>query len=644
MVPSSCSARSRHSCRPCAAASVRRPGERALGRLQVTLPSDPADHLEGLARHLGQPAALRRPQRGPGQLGPPLPGGPVPTRSAPRRHRPGRRRRPGIPRATSTLAAASAHRAPAIAARAIPRCRAAARAGNGGPAGRAASGPSRSPGRPARTSRTPRSAPRRRWIRAGVSPGRSGRAPGSACARRWPARPTARSRRPASSSSAPARAGSPARSARSAASGTPSPGRPGCAASTAASARPAATARSGGSSPASTASWVSACRNRKLSRSATISCRPMPRRSAAATSASARPVTGPSSGQSNRRPRTAAAPSTRRQSASRASSRRRTASANVAGTPAAARSPACQRAIPLGQRPFRDQAREDLLDQERDALGPRGDERLDRGRQVGSAHAGQRHPGHRRRVEPAQRQHGRGPARGQRAGQGRGVAAFVPEGGDAQHPFGRPGCRPGTPAAPASPGRPSAGPRARARTRPRGQRAQQPQHRLAEDDQGLHRRTRPAAAATAGPAGRARAGTGPVPRCPADGLPRPADISASAKGRNGVGTPPATARPVSTARPRAPAARAVSRTSRDFPIPASPVRNTAQPRPASALTRAARRWPVSSSRATSTGHSTCRTGSVSPKWPICPANDLGGCQSCVTPAASGGHGLPQGWV
>jgi len=54
------------------AGQVRRPGERPLGRLQVTLPGDPADHLEGLACHLGlnrltPVAALGGPQRGPGQ-------------------------------------------------------------------------------------------------------------------------------------------------------------------------------------------------------------------------------------------------------------------------------------------------------------------------------------------------------------------------------------------------------------------------------------------------------------------------------------------------------------------------------------------------------------------------------------------------
>src|SRR6185295_1841344 len=90
-----------------------------------------------------------------------------------------------------------------------------------------------------------------------------------------------------------------------------------------------------------------------------------------------------------------------------------------------------------------------------------------------------------------------------------------------------------------------------------------------------------------------------------------AEVSASANGRNGVGAPPATARPARTGRPLSPAARAASRTSRDLPIPASPVRNTVLPRPVPAAARAARSRRASSSRPTRTGHSTCGTGSVS---------------------------------
>ena len=56
---------------PVRARQVRRPGERPLGRLQVALPGNPADNLEGLVRHLGLdtlvPFALGRPERGPGQ-------------------------------------------------------------------------------------------------------------------------------------------------------------------------------------------------------------------------------------------------------------------------------------------------------------------------------------------------------------------------------------------------------------------------------------------------------------------------------------------------------------------------------------------------------------------------------------------------
>ena len=96
---------------------------------------------------------------------------------------------------------------------------------------------------------------------------------------------------------------------------------------------------------------------------------------------------------------------------------------------------------------------------------------------------------------------------------------------------------------------------------------------------------------------------------------RPAEVSASANGRNGVGAPPATARPARTVRPRSPAVRATSRTSRDLPMPASPARNTVLPRPAPAAARAARSRRASSSRPTRTGHSTCGTGSVSARRP-----------------------------
>ena len=93
-------------------------------------------------------------------------------------------------------------------------------------------------------------------------------------------------------------------------------------------------------------------------------------------------------------------------------------------------------AVPLGQRPLPHQPGQDLLDQERDALGPPGDEFVHRGRQVGGVQAGPGHVGHRRRVEAAQRQHGGGPAGRERAGERGRFAAFLPEGGETQHPFG----------------------------------------------------------------------------------------------------------------------------------------------------------------------------------------------------------------
>ena len=334
------------------------------------------------------------------------------------------------------LAAASAHRAPAIAARAIPRCRCAAR-GDGGPS-RASSIRPVSIARSTCPDMAKTSVSASSTLVRSAGPTRS-RARVSVCSALASA-PAARSRRPASSSSAPARAASPARPARSAASVHHAPGRPGWAASAAASARPASMVRSGGSSPASTASWVSACRNRKPSRSATTSCRPTPSRSAATTAASARPVTGPSSVQSKRRPSTAAAPMTWRDSALMPSSRRRTASANVAGTPGALRSAACQRpsrsvSVPSPTSPARTSSTRNGMPSARPATNC-----VHRGRQVGGVQAGPGHVGHRRRAEAAQRQDGGGPACRERAGQRGGFAALLisglPEGGEAQHPFG----------------------------------------------------------------------------------------------------------------------------------------------------------------------------------------------------------------
>ena len=93
-------------------------------------------------------------------------------------------------------------------------------------------------------------------------------------------------------------------------------------------------------------------------------------------------------------------------------------------------------AVALGQRALPDQARQDLFDEEREALCALRDQRLDRGWQVIGADAGQRHAGHRRRIQAAQRQHGRRPAPLQRAGQSRRCSAvFVAQGAHTQHPF-----------------------------------------------------------------------------------------------------------------------------------------------------------------------------------------------------------------
>lgn len=102
-----------------------------------------------------------------------------------------------------------------------------------------------------------------------------------------------------------------------------------------------------------------------------------------------------------------------------------------------------------------------------------------------------------------------------------------------------------------------------------------------------HRLVPPGAAATPEPVGSARALKGSSSPPSGSRPVRPAEASASAYGRNGVGTPPATDLPARTAKPRALAACAVSRTSRDFPIPASPAKKTVPPRPTSAAARAA---------------------------------------------------------
>ena len=568
MVPSSCRARSRHNRSPCAAArSAARANARSAAsrsRCRATRPiTSRASHAtSGWTLCPWPPSAARSAARA--------------SRSASsRRPRPAATcaaqasiwavSAPADSRATSMLAAASAHRAPAIAARAIPRCRCAAR-GDGGPS-RASSIRPVSIARSTCPDMAKTSVSASSTLVRSAGPTRS-RARVSVCSALASA-PTARSRRPASSSSAPARAASPARPARSAASVHHAPGRPGWAASAAASARPASMVRSGGSSPASTASWVSACRNRKPSRSATTSCRPTPSRSAATTAASARPVTGPSSVQSKRRPSTAAAPMTWRDSALMPSSRRRTASANVAGTPGALRSAACQRpsrsvSAPSPTSPARTSSTRNGMPSARPATNActaSGRSAASRQARVMSAIAAG--------SEAAERQHGGGPARRERAGQRGGFAAFLDparEGGEAQHPFG--GQVVGE----------VLEQRQRLLVGPvqvlqdehaaglRGQGAQQPQYRLAEEDRRLlprHRLRRP-------PLGNQppqhRAGTGRVPRWPAGApLARPRSAPRRTAGTAWARRRPRPGRPGRSGRSRA-AVRAISRTSRDLPM------------------------------------------------------------------------------
>ena len=93
---------------------------------------------------------------------------------------------------------------------------------------------------------------------------------------------------------------------------------------------------------------------------------------------------------------------------------------------------------------------------------------------------------------------------------------------------------------------------------------------------------------------------------------RSAWSSASVSGLYGVLAPPGTARPVTTATSRARASLATSRTRRDLPIPASPVRNTKPPAPPAAALSAARNTPSSASRPTTTGHSTSAIPRVCP--------------------------------
>ena len=217
-------------------------------------------------------------------------------------------------------------------------------------------------------------------------------------------------------------------------------------------------------------------------------------------------------------------------------------------------------AVALGQRPLRHQSGQDLLDQERDALGPPGDEFVHRGRQVGCIQAGPGHVGHRRRAKAAQRQHGGGSARRERAGQRGGFAALLisglPEGDEAQHPFG--GQVVGEvleqrQRLPVGPVQVLQGEHA---ARLRGQGAQQPQHRLAEEDRRLlprHRLRWPPLRESAVPV---PGGTGRVPRWTAGGpLARPRSAPRRTAGTAWARLRPRPARPGPSCRSRPPCAR-----------------------------------------------------------------------------------------
>ena len=329
------------------------------------------------------------------------------------------------------LAAASAHRAPAIAARAIPRCRCAAR-GDGGPS-RASSILPVSIARSTCPDMAKTSVSASSTLVRSAGP-TSSLARVSVCSALASA-PAARSRRPASSSSAPAR---PRRR----------PARPGR--------RPACTTRRAGPDgppppPPAPAGQHGPLRRQQPGQHRLVgervpepetvplrhdSCRPMPSRSAATTAASARPVTGPSSAQSKRRPSTAAAPMTRRDSARMPSSRRRIASANVAGTPGALRSAACQRpsrsvSAPSPTSPARTSSTRNGMPSARPATNSctaAGRSAASRQARVMSAiAAGSRRPSASTAADP-------------RAASALASAAasppLFPEGGETQHPFG----------------------------------------------------------------------------------------------------------------------------------------------------------------------------------------------------------------
>ena len=186
--------------------------------------------------------------------------------------------------------------------------------------------------------------------------------------------------------------------------------------------------------------------------------------------------------------------------------------------------------------------------------------RLHHARQVGGADAGQRHPRGRRQIQPTQRQHGRRPARLQRAGQGR----ASPPSSSRRVPTHSTRSAARLSARYSS----SASVSRSAQCRSSSEQAaglawtadEQPQHGLTQEDKGVVARLA-LLPPLAEPAGPGRAGTDRAPltgRRPA----RAADASASANGRK-AGDAAATARPARTqaaleGRPALPPGQAVT--------------------------------------------------------------------------------------
>ena len=222
-------------------------------------------------------------------------------------------------------------------------------------------------------------------------------------------------------------------------------------------------------------------------------------------------------------------------------------SAQVGGVPAAA---------PLGQRPVPHQAGQDLLDQERDALGPVR-------RQTPAARpAGRRRPGRPGSCRPSPAgPAGRAAARRRtRAPRARWPAWRLrrphPGGWRDTAPVRRRGCRPGTRAAPASPGRPSAGPRGRERSLPAGPGRAAAAGRLRRGRRATPPPAPAAAAATRESAAPVRAGTGRVPRWPAGApLVRPRSAPRRTAGTAWARPGPRPGRPARSGRARPPRGR-----------------------------------------------------------------------------------------